>query len=81
MRPGHASSATGRTVESGTLADLRHLTRTSLDGRTTRPADGLATCPGVHDLHLDDHRARFDVDTDHLDAAVAHLPRSASAPW
>ena len=63
----------GRAVESGTLTDLRHLTRTSLDVRTTTSPLGIEALTGVHDLHLDDHRARFDVDTDHLDAAVAHL--------
>ena len=63
----------GRTVETGTLTDLRHLTRTSLDVRTTAAPVGIDGLVGVHDLHVDDHRARFDVDTDHLDAAVAHL--------
>jgi ABC-2 type transport system ATP-binding protein len=63
----------GRTVESGTLAELRHLTRTSIDVHTARPATGLDALPGVHDLRADDHRARFDVDTDRLDEAVRHL--------
>jgi len=63
----------GRTVESGTLAELRHLTRTSVDIHTARPATGLDALPGVHDLRTDGDRARFDVDTDHLDEAVRHL--------
>ena len=63
----------GRTVESGTLTELRHLTRTSLDVRTVAPPGGIEALAGVHDLRVEDHRARFDVDTDHLDAAVAHL--------
>ncbi|MFJ9535862.1 ATP-binding cassette domain-containing protein [Streptomyces sp. NPDC101225] len=63
----------GRTVESGTLSELRHLTRTAVDVHTARPAAGLDTLPGVHDLRTDGHRARFDVDTDHLDAAVRLL--------
>ncbi|CAM5573708.1 ABC transporter ATP-binding protein [Streptomyces aurantiogriseus] len=63
----------GRTVESGTLAELRHLTRTSVDVQTVRPPAGLETLPGVHAVRADDHRARFDVDTDHLDGAVRHL--------
>ena len=29
--------------------------------------------PGVHDLHVEDHRARFDVDTAHLDETVRRL--------
>ncbi|HYD09780.1 MAG TPA: ABC transporter ATP-binding protein, partial [Acidimicrobiales bacterium] len=38
----------GRTVESGTLDDLRHLTRTSIDAETTKAPDALASLPGVH---------------------------------
>ncbi|MFG2746697.1 ABC transporter ATP-binding protein [Streptomyces chartreusis] len=63
----------GRTVESGTLAELRHLTRTSIDVETLRTATGLDGLPGVHDLRMENHRARFDVDTDRLDDAVRHL--------
>ncbi|MEU5893708.1 ABC transporter ATP-binding protein [Streptomyces sp. NPDC047461] len=63
----------GRTVESGTLADLRHLTRTSIDTVTVRTPTGLGALPGVHGLRAEDHRVRFDVDTDHLDDAVRHL--------
>ncbi|MFF4507357.1 ATP-binding cassette domain-containing protein [Streptomyces sp. NPDC001401] len=63
----------GQTVESGTLAELRHLTRTSIDVHTGRPVTGLDALPGVHDLRADGDRARFDVDTDHLDEAVRHL--------
>jgi ABC-2 type transport system ATP-binding protein len=63
----------GKTVETGTLADLRHLTRTSIAVETLREPDGLDRLPGVHDLHVEDHRARFDVDTSHLDETVKQL--------
>ncbi|MGH8776582.1 MAG: ATP-binding cassette domain-containing protein [Jiangellaceae bacterium] len=65
----------GKTVETGTLAELRHLTRTSIVVESERPATGLADLPGVHDLVVDDSRAHFDVDTDHLDGALRHLTR------
>jgi ABC-2 type transport system ATP-binding protein len=65
----------GRTVESGTLTDLRHLTRTSIVVETVEPPGGLADLGGVHDLHIDDHQARFDVDTSQLDAALHQLTR------
>jgi ABC-2 type transport system ATP-binding protein len=65
----------GRTVESGSLAELRHLTRTSIAVETAEPASGLDALQGVHDLHVEDHRARFDVDTSHLDGALCHLAR------
>jgi ABC-2 type transport system ATP-binding protein len=63
----------GRAVESGTLADLRHLTRTSIVAETERPPTGLAALAGVHDLHVRGARARFDVDTSHLDEALRRL--------
>jgi ABC-2 type transport system ATP-binding protein len=63
----------GKTVETGSLSDLRHLTRTSISVETVEPAGDLATLAGIHDLDVTDHRARFDVDTTHLDEAVRHL--------
>jgi ABC-2 type transport system ATP-binding protein len=63
----------GRTVESGTLAELRHLTRTSIDVETVQAPDGLDALAGVHNVQVDDHRARFDVDTSRLDDALRHL--------
>lgn len=63
----------GRTVESGTLEQLRHLTRTTVTATTVRPPDDLAALPGVHDVRIDDHQVGFDVDGDHLDTAIKHL--------
>jgi ABC-2 type transport system ATP-binding protein len=63
----------GRTVESGTLSELRHLTRTSIDVQTLRPPVGLDRLAGVHDVRVEGSRARFDVDTDRLDGAVRQL--------
>ena len=63
----------GRAVESGTLADLRHLTRTSIVAQTERPPSGLAALAGVHGLQVEGDRARFDVDTSHLDEALRRL--------
>jgi ABC-2 type transport system ATP-binding protein len=63
----------GRTVETGTLAELRHLTRTTITAETTQPATELADLPGVHDFDAEDGRIHFDVDADRLDDAVRHL--------
>ena len=63
----------GRTVETGTLADLRHLTRTSIQAELVAPAAGLAALPGVHNLRAEDGRVRFDVDTHALDEALRQL--------
>ena len=63
----------GRTVESGTLAELRHLTRTSISVETAQPITGIENLPGVHDAVLNSTHARFDVDTQHLDAVIRQL--------
>ncbi|MFC7448098.1 ATP-binding cassette domain-containing protein [Rhodococcus daqingensis] len=65
----------GRAIETGSLADLRHLTRTSIACETTSPPTGLAELAGVHDLVVEGDRARFQVDTADLDAAITHLTR------
>lgn len=66
----------GRVVESGTLADLRHLTRTSVSAELERHVDGLDGVPGVHDLVVEGTRVRFQVDTAQLDPALGVLVRS-----
>jgi ABC-2 type transport system ATP-binding protein len=63
----------GHIVESGTLTELRHLTRTTVTAETTRPADRLADIPGVHGVTAENGRVRFDVDGEHLDTAIGHL--------
>jgi ABC-2 type transport system ATP-binding protein len=63
----------GRTVESGTLTELRHLTRTSIAVETERPIDSLERLAGVHDPQVDGLRARFDVDTAQLESALEFL--------
>jgi ABC-2 type transport system ATP-binding protein len=65
----------GKIVQSGTLAQLRHLTRTTIEADTQRPASGLGDLPGVHHLAVEDHRVRFAVDGEHLDGAIQALSR------
>ncbi|MBT3165502.1 ABC transporter ATP-binding protein [Streptomyces sp. Vc74B-19] len=66
----------GRTVQSGTLGELRHLTRTTVEAETERPAADLARLPGVHDLRTVDEatgRIRFTVDGAQVGTAVRAL--------
>ena len=63
----------GRTVVSGTLSELRHVTRTTVTAETERPATALAGVPGVHQPEYHDGRVTFDVDSDHLAAAIRVL--------
>jgi ABC-2 type transport system ATP-binding protein len=63
----------GRIVESGTLADLRHLTRTSVTAELAAPPDGLRGLAGVHNLEVDGTRVRLQVDAASLDEALRRL--------
>ncbi|HKE97512.1 MAG TPA: ABC transporter ATP-binding protein [Actinomycetes bacterium] len=63
----------GRIVESGSLADLRHLTRTSIQADLLRPPEGLEGLEGVHDLEVQGTRVRCQVDTSRLDATLRLL--------
>ncbi|WP_439939746.1 ATP-binding cassette domain-containing protein [Nocardia sp. N13] len=61
----------GRTVETGTLAALRHLRRNHVRAQVTRtvPAD----LPGVHDLRVTDGALECTVDPDGLPGLLAAL--------
>ena len=63
----------GRTVETGTFADLRHLTRTTVVVETVRRPDALSAMAEVHDLSLEDGRASFGVDPGDLDTVLTRL--------
>jgi ABC-2 type transport system ATP-binding protein len=63
----------GRAVQSGTLDEMRHLTRTSIVVTTERPIVGLREIDGVHDIEADGERASFDVDSSALDQTIRHL--------
>ena len=56
----------GATVESGTIAELRHLTRSQVSIVVDGPVEALAALPGVHDLAHQDGHVTFAVDDDRL---------------
>ncbi len=62
----------GRTAESGTLAELRHLTRTSVTASTAKPVD-LSGLDGVHNLTVAGDRVHCEVDTARLTPVLARL--------
>jgi ABC-2 type transport system ATP-binding protein len=62
----------GRRVDTGTLASLRHLTRTSISAELASSAAGLDRLAGVHDLVVDadsggGSRVRCEVESDKLE--------------
>jgi len=63
----------GRTVETGTLAELRHLRRTSIAAELAAAPRGLDRLSGVHDLRVEATRVRFEVDDDAFDDVLRAL--------
>ncbi|HAX82684.1 MAG TPA: ABC transporter ATP-binding protein [Actinobacteria bacterium] len=63
----------GRIVESGTMAEMRHLKRTSVVVELAGDADGLAGVEGIHELVVDGPRAQFAVDSDAMDRVLGRL--------
>lgn len=56
----------GATVESGSLADLRHLTRTRVSAVLTKDAAGLKSVEGIHDIHFEGNHVTFSLDNNKL---------------
>jgi ABC-2 type transport system ATP-binding protein len=63
----------GKIVESGSMADLRHLTRTSVSVVTGKPVTGLKEMAGVSNIMIDGSNTRFSVDPEGLNAAIQYL--------
>jgi ABC-2 type transport system ATP-binding protein len=64
----------GRTVEAGTLAELRYLTRTSVDATTTEPIAKMAMVDGVSGFVAHDHHhASFSVANAKLGAVMSQV--------
>jgi ABC-2 type transport system ATP-binding protein len=66
----------GRTVDSGALSDLRHLSRTSVRAELERPPGGLDGLAGVHDLDIVGARVSCQVDNSALDELLIRLTRA-----
>ena len=66
----------GRLVESGTLSELRHLTRSTVAIVHVPGQEGAITAiDGVHDLVVDSGRVRFTVDSDRIAGLLPELGR------
>ncbi|MFI6868617.1 ATP-binding cassette domain-containing protein [Nocardia sp. NPDC050406] len=63
----------GRTVESGTLQQLRHLSRTSITAELTGDPGDLGRIPGVADIQFEDHTLHCQVEAEHLGELIRVL--------
>ncbi|WP_100372040.1 ABC transporter ATP-binding protein [Bacillus sp. FJAT-45037] len=63
----------GQVIETGTLQELRHLTRTSMLIESKRPMIGLRELSGVYDVREDDRGVAFQVDAEKLDEVMTFV--------
>ncbi|MGW4631599.1 ABC transporter ATP-binding protein [Nocardia sp. NPDC004415] len=63
----------GRTVESGSLDQLRHLSRIAITAELTGDPGDVAALPGVDDVERDGSTLRCQVDAEHLGALIRVL--------
>lgn len=63
----------GHIVESGSLSQLRHMTRTTVEVQTERSAESIAGHGFVHDFRTEGERSVFEVDGDHIQEVMCHL--------
>jgi ABC-2 type transport system ATP-binding protein len=75
----------GQIIETGTLNELRHLTRTHLLLETTQPVGSLEKVAGVHDIKKSGEELSFQVDSEVLDHVIRYvsgfgIKRLESAP-
>jgi ABC-2 type transport system ATP-binding protein len=63
----------GSIIETGSMTDLRHLTRTSITVQTLQAAEGLENIPGVHDIRKESDNLIFAIDTNKINDAMAFL--------
>ena len=66
----------GEIVETGTLEQMRHLTRTVIKVQTAEPTPELSTLIGVHNVVMENNGSQtLAVDSDHLDAVMDYLSK------
>jgi len=65
----------GEVVEVGTLDELRHLTRYTMNVSTENAIEGLDNLPGVFDIEKTDSGIKFHVDTSNMGDVVTHISK------
>ena len=65
----------GKLVETGTLNELRHLTRVTMTVETEKPIDALDGLPGVHGVREQQGGLSFQVDSEEVGGVVAHISK------
>lgn len=65
----------GEIVETGTLSQMRHLTRTVVKVQTKEPTPELSDLPGVHNVVTENQILTLSVDSEYLDSVMDYLSK------
>lgn len=65
----------GKIIETGTLSELRHLTRTDVTVQTAHNIEGLELNKNIHDIHIDSLGMSFSVDTQALGEVISQISK------
>ncbi len=63
----------GEIIETGTLSELRHLTRTNLHVETKKTMTALSEINGIHEINKQGEAVSFQVDTEEMDTVMKHI--------
>jgi len=63
----------GEVVQTGTLDELRHLTRYAMTVTTDRTVEGLDKVEGVYDIKMESYGLHFYVETNKMGGVIHHL--------
>ena len=63
----------GEVVETGTLDELRYLTRYSISAVTQETIEGIENIPGIHDIERKENEVSFNIDADKMGEAINHI--------
>lgn len=63
----------GKIIETGTLSDMRHLTRTNLVVQTKQTVPDITNMKGVHNFNIHNGEMSFQIDSEELDTVIQHI--------
>ncbi|WP_078544872.1 ABC transporter ATP-binding protein [Litchfieldia alkalitelluris] len=63
----------GEIIESGSLQELRHLTRTQILVETKEPLVGLEQLQGIYEIQRNKQSLSFQIDTEKMDSVIKHI--------
>ncbi|CAM3877979.1 ABC transporter ATP-binding protein [Cytobacillus oceanisediminis] len=63
----------GKIIETGSLSELRHLTRTQMLVETKQPIIGLNEIKGIYDLQENEQGLSFQADSEQIDGVIKHI--------